>query len=91
MPAACSTRLQRYTNRWLVRLACAQKVATTLALIAEAFTAIGGVPAKVLALRTRQNSTAMQLGAPIVRQVLGIPLRPNHRHLDLGRVKSRDG
>jgi hypothetical protein len=54
-------------------LAFAQKVATTLALIAEAFTAIGGVPAKVLALRTRQNPTAIQLGAPIVRQVLGIP------------------
>ena len=60
-------------NRWLVRLAVAQKAATTLAVIAEAFTAIAGVPAKVLALRTRQNATAIQLGAPLVRQVMGIP------------------
>jgi hypothetical protein len=34
-----------------VRLATDQKASTTLAMIAEALTAIGGVPAKVLADR----------------------------------------
>jgi len=48
-------------------LAVDQKASAALAVIAEAFTAIGGVPAKVLALGTRQNATVIQLGARIVR------------------------
>ncbi|BBX98190.1 hypothetical protein AWC15_14510 [Mycobacterium lacus] len=40
-------------SRWrFVRFAADQKASTTLAMIAEALAAIGGVPAKVLADRT---------------------------------------
>ena len=80
-------------SRWrFVRFATDQKASTTLALIAEALAAIGGVPARVLADRMAlpQGRCGRQRGDPYSRiRPAGRPLRVRPGFLPRQRSRNR--